>query len=483
LRARLLSLVAALLVSVCVAVGFVTAVQLRGYLVHRLDVQLASAGGRSFVAGGGQRPGGGDPLDAQDTGVDFLKAPGQAAGTLGARLQASTVVQAGVLGENGTITQLSVGTVAGLSGVPVDGKPHTLQVGHRGQYRLIATRAQDGDILVTGLPLRTVDTTVGRLILVEVAVAGTALLLAMSAGFVIVRRTLRPLRRVASTATQVSRLQLDRGEVALAERVSEPDTDPRTEVGQVGGALNRMLDHVTHALTARQASETRVRRFVADASHELRTPLASIRGYAELTRRNRESVPSDIAYALERVESEAQRMTTMVEDLLLLARLDSGRPLAAEPVDLTRLVIDAVSDAQAAGDDHRWQLDLPEEPVTVTGDAPSLHQVLTNLLANARTHTPPGTTVVTSVASSQPGTVVVTVLDDGPGIPPDALPTVFDRFARGAQSRTRSAAGSASTGLGLSIVAAIVTAHHGTVHVTSHPGQTAFLVRLPAVTA
>jgi two-component system OmpR family sensor kinase len=485
LRTRLLSLVAALLVSVCVAVGFVTVIQLRGYLVHRLDVQLVSAGGRTNLAGGGQGPGNNNSnrLDTQDTGVNFLRAPGQAAGTLGARRQGTTIVQAGVLGENGTITQLPVSTVAALARVPVDGKPHTLEVGNRGEYRLVAARAPDGDVLVTGLSLHTVDTTVGRLILVGAAVAGIALALAMGAGFVIVRGTLRPLRRVASTATRVSQLQLDRGEVALADRVSGPDTDPRTEVGQVGGALNRMLDHVTHALTARQASETRVRRFVADASHELRTPLASIRGYAELTRRNRDAVPPDIAYALERVESEAQRMTTMVEDLLLLARLDSGRPLAQEPVDLTRLVIDAVSDAQAAGDDHRWQLDLPDEPVTVTGDAPSLHQVLTNLLANARAHTPPGTTVITSVASSQPGTVVVTVLDNGPGIPAEALPTVFDRFARGVESRTRTAAGSTSTGLGLSIVAAIVAAHHGSVHVNSHPGQTAFLVRLPTRTA
>jgi two-component system OmpR family sensor kinase len=469
-------------VTVCLVVGTVTTIQLRGYLVQRLDVQLLSAGGRSQHVGDPSDPGGGrngpGAGSGDDTGVRFLLT-GQGPGTLGARIDGGTVTAAGVLGENGSINTLSAASVAALLAVPTNGRPHTSQVGSLGTYRVLATELNDGQVLVTALPLRGVDTTVDRLIFVELAVAAVALLLAIGAGFVIVARTLRPLRRVASTATRVSLLELERGEVTLAERVPQSDTDPHTEVGQVGGALNRLLDHVTHALTARQASETRVRRFVADASHELRTPLASIRGYAELTRRNRQTVPPDIAYALERVESEAQRMTTMVEDLLLLARLDSGRPLAQEPVDLSRLVIDAVSDAQAAGRDHRWQLDLPEEPVTVIGDAPSLHQVLTNLLANARTHTPPGTNVVTSVASSQPGTVVVTVLDDGPGIAPDVVPTVFDRFARGAESRTRTATSTTSTGLGLSIVAAIVEAHGGTVHVTSHPGQTAFLVRLP----
>ena len=484
LRARLLSLLAALLVVVCLVVGTVTAIQLRGYLVGRLDTQLLSAGGRSQQVGdpsgpggpgGGQAGGQANGGFSDDTGVRFLLT-GQSPGTLGARIVDKKVSAAGVLGENGSITVLSAASVAALLAVDADGRPHTSQIGDRGNYRVLATRLKDGDILVTALPLRAISTTVDRLILVELAVAGVALLLAMAAGWVIMRRTLRPLRRVAATATRVSMLPLERGEVALAERVAGTDTDPHTEVGQVGGSLNRLLDHVTHALTARQASETRVRRFVADASHELRTPLASIRGYAELTRRNRDAVPPDIAYALERVESEAQRMTTMVEDLLLLARLDSGRPLATDPVDLTRLVIDAVSDAQAAGPGHRWRLDLPDEPVMIIGDDASLHQVLTNLLANARTHTPPGTSVTTSIASSSPGTVVITVLDDGPGIPAEVVPTVFDRFARGQQSRSRD---SGSTGLGLSIVGAIVSAHHGTVHVTSHPGQTAFLVRLP----
>ena len=195
---------------------------------------------------------------------------------------------------------------------------------------------------------------------------------------------------MAATATRVAELPLDRGEVALAERVPDADTDPRTEVGQVGAALNRMLDHVGNALEARHASETQVRQFVADASHELRTPLAAIRGYAELSRRSREPVPDEVAHVLRRVESEAQRMTALVEDLLLLARLDAGRPLAHDPVDLTMLVVDAVSDAHAAGPGHDWQLDLPDEPVVVTGDGARLHQVLANLLANARTHTPAG---------------------------------------------------------------------------------------------
>ena len=244
--------------------------------------------------------------------------------------------------------------------------------------------------------------------------AAIGLLIAGVAGALIVRATLRPLNRVAATATRVTELPLDRGEVALAVRVPAADTDPRTEVGQVGAALNRMLGHVADALSARQASETRVRQFVADASHELRTPLAAIRGYAEVARRGRDEVPPDVAHALRRVESESTRMTSLVDDLLLLARLDTGRPLAVEPVDLTALVVDAVSDAHVAGPEHHWQLDLPEVAIRVPGDAARLHQVVANLLANARVHTPPGSTVTTTLAVDA-GSAVLTVADDGPG--------------------------------------------------------------------
>ena len=236
-----------------------------------------------------------------------------------------------------------------------------------------------------------------------------------------------------------------------------------------------MLDHIAAALSARQASETRVRQFVADASHELRTPLAAIRGYTELTQRmgdDREAV----AHAMSRVASETERMTRLVEDLLLLARLDSGRPLEREPVDLSRLAVDAVSDAHVAGPDHQWELDLPEEPVVVTGDAARLQQVLTNLLANARVHTGAGT-VVTTRLSTEPTHTVLQVIDNGPGIPVALQSEVFERFARGDTSRSRKGG---STGLGLAIVSAVVKAHNGTITVDSSPGHTEFTVRLPS---
>jgi two-component system, OmpR family, sensor kinase len=222
---------------------------------------------------------------------------------------------------------------------------------------------------------------------------------------------------------------------------------------------------------------------VSDASHELRTPLAAIRGYTELAQRKRDELPDDVAHAMSRVESETARMTRLVEDMLLLARLDEGRPLAREAVDLSRLVVDTVSDAHVAGPDHAWSLDLPDEPVVIVGDEARLHQVLANLLANARIHTPAGTTVTTALTRG-PGGAVLTVADDGPGIPDTLRPEIFERFARGDSSRSRrgaptATAGTGSTGLGLAIVAAVVKAHDGKIDVRSEPGRTEFVVTLP----
>jgi two-component system OmpR family sensor kinase len=276
----------------------------------------------------------------------------------------------------------------------------------------------------------------------------------------------------------VTELPLSSGEVVLPERVPDADTDPRTEVGRVGAALNRLLDHVESSLGARQASEMQVRQFVADASHELRTPLASIRGYAEFFRRRQRDgeVPQDVVeHTLRRVESEALRMSGLVDDLLLLARLDAGRDLEIGDVDLSALAVDAVSDAHVAAPDHRWRVDVPEGNVVVPGDAARLHQVVANLLANVRTHTPAGTTATVRLRADA-GTAVVEVVDDGPGIPPELQAHVFERFARGDASRSRAAG---STGLGLAIVDAVVAAHDGSVTVDSRPGATAFTVRLP----
>jgi two-component system OmpR family sensor kinase len=258
--------------------------------------------------------------------------------------------------------------------------------------------------------------------------------------------------------------------------VPEKDTDPRTEVGKVGDALNRMLGHVEDALVSREQSENKVRAFVADASHELRTPLASIRGYSELTRRSGLELHPDIQRSLGRIESESIRMGDLVEDLLLLARLDEGRELVLGEVDLLPIVVDAVGDAAVAGPDHEWHLDhLPEEPVIVLGDAGRLHQVIANMLANARIHTPEGTTVDIGL-TVEGDEAVVTVRDDGPGIPEDLQPVLFERFARGDSSRSRA---TGSTGLGLAIVAAVVDGHGGAVGVASRPGDTRFTVRLP----
>jgi two-component system, OmpR family, sensor kinase len=376
---------------------------------------------------------------------------------------------------------------------------HTLDLPSAGgEYELTVVRDHNGATYFVGLPLSGMHDFLKDVALVEAAVFGGALLFAGVLGTLWVRLSLRPLRRVAATASRVAELPLESGEVALPKGV--PDTDPQTETGQVGLAFNRMLGHVEAALQRRAASEARLRRFAADASHELRTPLAAIRGYAELGLLHPGESPERVTHALGRVLSESTRMSVLVDDLLLLARLDAGRPLSREPVDMTRLAIDATSDAQVARPTHRWVLELPDDPVTVSGDEHRLHQVLTNLLSNAGRHTPEGTTVTVKVSGElppgEPGTgpesvrhgtippgplVVATVTDNGPGIPPDMLPDLFERFTRADTSRSH-VADANSTGLGLAIVDAVVAAHNGAVLVTSHPGMTRFTIALSQLT-
>jgi two-component system OmpR family sensor kinase len=347
----------------------------------------------------------------------------------------------------------------------------TLRIPGHGSYRVLAGQDLAGREVIVGLPTRDVDEATLSLVRWELALALLGILAAGLAGTAVVRRQLRPLTEVAATAHAVSELPLDEGDIGVTERVPERLTDPRTEAGQVGLALNQLLAHVESSLSARHRSEQQVRQFVADASHELRTPLTTIAGYTELARRRGDMDTS--AVALAKVEEEAARMTALVEDLLLLARLDAGRPLEAQPVDLTRLLLEAVDDARVVAPDHRWRIAMPPDgvPVEVTGDERRLHQVVTNLLANARKYTPPGTTVTITVRADG-----FDVHDDGPGFPPDLVGTAFERFTRGDAARHRAD----GVGLGLALVQAIVSAHGGSVALASAPGDTRINVRLGA---
>jgi two-component system, OmpR family, sensor kinase len=475
LRARLLAILMLLLATVCVIIGVATATAARAYLVDQTDRRLNGA--HTGIVQDDMRRGN-LPI-ARRNPLRLLAIQGLGPGTLGATVSADLVDARRLPTTPGPPELLPAQALPELADLPADGVPHTRDLSGVGPYRLVATQTPEGDILVTGLPLSDVYDTVSRLVKVEIAVALAALLAAGFGGNAVIRLTLGPLRRVAATAGRVAELPLHAGDVAVAERV--PDTDPNTEVGQVGAALNRLLGHVDAALAARQASETRLRQFVADASHELRTPLAAIRGYAELGRRSAAAdVPNapdtaDVAQVLARVEAQATRMTALVEDLLLLARLDAGRPLECQQVDVSALIVESIGDAHVAGPDHHWRLEVPEEPVVVAGDSARLHQVLGNLLTNARTHTPAGTTVTVGL-STVDSQALIAVRDNGPGIPGELRPQIFQRFARGDSSRSRAAG---STGLGLSIVDAVVSAHDGSVTVVSRPGETVFTVMIP----
>jgi two-component system OmpR family sensor kinase len=500
LRRRLVAVVVALVATVAAVMGLASTLALRSSLLRQIDDRLDSASTRAAAAPGrldrAQELGLAPPEDAGDAATTdpgeqqrdgvppAFGLPGQDVGTVSLFESADgSAVQAGYLDDSARIQPLTADQTAVLLDIAADGTPRTVDLPGLGSYRVQAVVSDGGDTSVTAIPLAGVTSTVDAYVAVEVAVAALGLLVAAALATLLVRRELRPLARVAATASRVSEMPLARGEVDIRERVPDEDTDPATEVGQVGAALNRMLGHVEGALTARHESETQVRRFVADASPELRTPLASIRGYAELVQRMPGDLPDDVVRAMGRVESEARRMTSLVEDMLLLARLDAGRDLDVGEVDLAALAVDAVADAHVAGRDHVWRLDLDAlteagddgAGAVVAGDEHRLRQVLVNLLSNARVHTPAGTTVVVAVAP-EGDDVLLRVRDDGPGIAEPLRSRLFERFARGDASRNRAAG---STGLGLAIVHAVVAAHGGTIEVDGTPGATTFTVRLP----
>jgi two-component system OmpR family sensor kinase len=460
LTSRLVVTTVLLVALTSVLIGTVTTVAMRRYLYQRLDDQVMQSLHRGPDGDRiGPPPGLGTEVRTvtglyPDAGDDTAYVISQADHSAVRKTLSTTVTKQ-------------------LDTVPADGRVHSVDLTALGDYRVVASEI-DGGKIVTGLPTSEASDILSSLIWWEVLLGLLGVAAAAGTGTFVVRRQLRPLNEVAATAHAVAELPLDSGDIGVTERVPEHLTDEHTEVGQVGAALNTLLEHVEGSLAVRHRSEQQVRQFVADASHELRTPLATIHGYAELSRRTPDD-PAALAGALTKVETETDRMSSLVDDLLLLARLDSGRPLDRAEVDVTRLLLESVGDARVLAPDHRWQLRLPDEPVTVTGDEQRLHQVVTNLLSNARHHTPPGTTVTVSTESTDDA-VAITVHDDGPGLPAGLADHVFERFTRGDSSRTRASGGA---GLGLSLVSAIVQAHQGQTSVASEPGDTTFTVTLP----
>jgi two-component system OmpR family sensor kinase len=468
LRARLLAVALALVAAGLVASGLATHHYLNRFLLERVDEDLATA----------RIPATSVIRDAQDDGRGRgrRRPPGDEL-PIGSIVEIRDAKGAPV----SSFAVSSDGLVSATTTLPVDlptGFSTLRPEGADSDYRvLLAPLVRRGGVVVAGdaqiavgVPLDDVEETLGRLRWIEIAVGAAVLGSVGLLAWWLVRIGLRPLGRIEETAAAIAA-----GD--LARRVDE--AGPRTEIGRLGRSLNEMLAQIERAFAERRASEARLRRFVADASHELRTPLTSVRGYAELFRRGAASRPEDLRLAMERIEAEADRMGVLVDDLLLLARLDQGRPLDRQPVDLVPLVRELGEDARAT-DPSRPLRVVTDGPVVVEGDPLRLRQIVGNLLTNARVHTPPGTPVEVRVDVAD-ATGVIEVEDEGPGVPPDDRERIFERFYRADASRARSSGG---TGLGLSIVASLVDAHGGRIGVGEAPrGGAVFRVELPLAVA
>ncbi len=344
----------------------------------------------------------------------------------------------------------------------------------RGELRLRISRLADGSELFIGQTLHEISESQNRLLWIEFVVAAGALTIAIAGGWLLVRAGLKPLRRVEQTALAIA------GGGQLTQRA--PGAEASTEVGRLATALNTMLDRIDQAFAERDAteadlrtSEQRMRRFVADVSHELRTPLTAVTAYTELFERGARDHPEDLERAIHGIGAETARMNELVEELLLLARLDEGRPLEQQPVDIAALLVEAIRTARTVAADFPVTLSI-SDVIVVTGDGTRLRQVIDNLLANVRAHTPTGTSSTIDLRTDG-NDAVVTVHDDGPGMDPVEADLVFERFYRTDTSRSRQTGGA---GLGMSIVEAIIAAHNGTVELTSTQGHgVTVTIRLP----
>jgi len=473
MQSRLIATVFAIVAGILLVVALVTSALLSTVLNQNLDQRLKDT--------------------ANSLGIEFgmNAAAGNAVGQLndshaerGTLLIFGTILDdasGAYVGSDYAAVQLTDRQLTQVFAALTSNAAHTVNISGIGNVRVqtLVARGSGDAVGVLGLQNTQEAQTLGRMLWAIGIITVAGMICLGVATNVIIRRGLRPLRDIAATATRVSHQRLDQGDVEISERVPDDQADPSTEIGQVGASLNTLLEHVEDALSARERNEATMRQFVADASHELRTPLASIRGYSELSLRDPE-LSDTTGQSLERIQAQSIRMTGLVEDLLLLARLDEGHEVVIDAVNLTQIAVDALGDQQVAAPDHEWAVDADDEPLVVAGDAARLSQVFVNLLANARTHTPEGTEVTLRVRREGTGSAtraVVQVHDNGPGIDQTLQGEMFGRFARGDASRARKTGG---TGLGLAIAKAIVVAHHGTIEVRSSPGDTTFEVRLPA---
>jgi two-component system OmpR family sensor kinase len=469
LKVRLIAVLCAFVIVALVTTDAITYASFRSYAVGQLDQQLFRSANLVARNLGFSNPLGGPGSEFENQAVT----PGTLATELspsGQRLLPWTSFSA-----TAQSSPLLPASLASLAADASGGAPVYRTVpgtGNIDSYRVLEASLTNGNVLVEAIPLTGTDGALHRLLELELLVSGAVLIALAAAAWLVIRLSLRPLQKMADTA----------GEIAagdLSQRVGE--TDNRTEVGRLGRALNVMLGRIETAFREREASEARLRRFVADASHELRTPLTSIRGYAELFQHGLADRPADLDTAMRRIDSESTRMAGLVDDLLLLARLDQGRPLEREPVDLTTLVADAAQDARAIDPSRTVTREAPPSCLII-GDEGRLRQLLGNLVSNALAYTPDGSPleIIAVLEPSQglaPSRAKIFVVDHGTGITPEVAAHVFERFWRSDPARVRAHGGA---GLGLSIVAAVADAHGGRVSIMETPGGGAtFVVELP----
>ncbi len=482
LRRRLLVGVLAVVTAVLVAIGIVSVLSLRGYVTVMSDAEVAKSLHAFSHSYDRYRTGEHTSAhpDTPPVAHALLEFTGQTPGNLIAVLHNGVVVGSAVFSEDEPRPAPPDVVRAIEAQAWPDAPPRTEKLGSLGSYR-VDCLIEGEDTLVVGVSLNLANRIIARKNITTTALVASALLVTATLTIWVVGYTLRPLRRVAATAAEVAAMPLTGDDHRIVARVAPQDTDPDNEVGIVGHTLNRLLDNVESALIHRADADLRMRQFITDASHELRTPLAAIQGYAELTRQDSSDLPPTTEYALARIESEARRMASLVDELLLLSRLGEGEDLQTDELDLTDLVLNAVNDAAVAAPSHRWVKNLPDGPVWVKGDHARLHQLVSNLLNNAWVHTPPNVTVTTGItchrADPDGPYVELTVADNGPDIDADVLAHMFERFVRSNKSRSTGT----GNGLGLAIVNSIVKAHHGSVTAESANGRTVFRVRLPMI--